>query len=97
MLHDVGEKRLWIGVFDAVGRRHGRQADAGLATTDGIHHSTRDFEREAGAVLDAAAIVVGALVAVGLQKLVEQIAVGAMDFDAVEASRFNGVACCGGK
>ena len=48
---------------------------------DGVRH----FEHEPGAVLDRAAIAVVALVAAVLQELVEQIAVRAVDLDAVEA------------
>ena len=48
---------------------------------DGVRH----FQHQPGAVLDRAAVGVGALVAAVLQELVEQIAVGAMHLDAVEA------------
>ena len=44
-----------------------------------------DLEHEAGAVFDGAAVLVGAVVRAGLQKLVEEVAVGAMDLNAIEA------------
>ena len=44
-----------------------------------------DLEREARAVLDRAAIGIRALVGAVAQELVDQVAVGAVDFDAVEA------------
>nr|GEU28208.1 urease accessory protein G [Tanacetum cinerariifolium] len=42
------------------------------------------FQHQAGAVVDRAAVVVGALVGFVLQELVEQVAVGAVDFHAVK-------------
>ena len=50
---------------------------------DGVGH----FEQEAGAILERAAIAIVALVRAVVQKLVEQIAVRAVDLDAVEAGR----------
>ena len=44
-----------------------------------------DFEREADAVFEAAAVFVGAVVGEGREELVEQIAVGGVDFDEVES------------
>ena len=44
-----------------------------------------DLEHQPGAVLDRAAVAVGPLVRAVLQELVEEIAVGAVDLDAVEA------------
>jgi len=52
------------------------------------HHGVRHFEQEAGAILDRSAIAVVAPVAAVLQELVEQIAVRAMDLDAVEPGLF---------
>ena len=47
-------------------------------------HGVGDFQHQPGPLLDGAAIGVGAMVRDVLQELVEQVAVGAMDFDAVE-------------
>ena len=47
----------------------------------------RNLQHQLGAVLDRAAIGIGALVGAVLGELIEQIAVGAVDFDAVETGR----------
>ena len=84
VVDDVVEQRLRIGIRDIVGRRHRRDADAGaLGAGDGCH-SLGHFKHQFGAVLDSAAIGIGALVGAVLGELVEQIAVGAVDLDAVE-------------
>jgi len=44
-----------------------------------------DFEEQAGAVLDGAAVLVGAVVRTVFKKLVEQVAVGGVDLDAIES------------
>ena len=50
-------------------------------------HSIGDLKKEPGAILDRAAVTVVALVRAVLQELVEQVAVRAVDLDAVEARR----------
>ena len=55
------------------------------ASPPDVDHRLSDLEREADAVLDRAAVGVGALVGAVAQELVDQIAVGGVDFDAVEA------------
>ena len=78
------KQRLRIGIHHVIGRCHRRQADAGAATANGTRHGLHHFQQQAGSVFNAAAIGVGALVAAGLQKLVQQIAVGGVYFDAVK-------------
>lgn len=56
-----------------------READAGAVGADSVRHGAHDVEREAAAVLDRAAVVVGALVRVELKELVEEVACGARD------------------
>src|SRR5580704_3955420 len=64
-----------------------RQADAYSVLADGVRHRLDDFESEARAALDGAAISVGTLVGGRPDKLLEQIAIGAVQFDAVETRR----------
>jgi hypothetical protein len=44
-----------------------------------------NLEQHAGAVFDRTSELVGAMIGAGLKKLVEEIAVGAMDLNAIEA------------
>ncbi len=57
-----------------------------------LQNGVDDLEREAQAVLDRAAVDVGALVRAVAQELVDQIAVGAVDLDAVEARALGAIA-----
>lgn len=67
------------------------QADTSLGLAnrrdDGIH----DLKREAGAVLDRASILVRSLVGDLLEELVDEIAVRAVDLDAIKARLVHGV------
>ena len=51
----------------------------------GVDDGVGDLEHQAGAVGQRAAVLVGAQVAVGGEELVQQVAVGAVDLDEVEA------------
>ena len=77
-----------------VGRGDWRQAYAGTAAANGIRDGARDFQQQPGAVFNAAAVIVFALVGVAAQKLVEQVAVGAVDFYAIETGGFYRAAGC---
>ena len=90
LIDDIVELRLRVAARDTVGGRYGRNADAGALGTDLLDDRSRDLQHQAGAVLDRSAIGVGADIGAVLGELVEQIAVGAVDFDAIEAGR-NGV------
>jgi hypothetical protein len=72
---------------DVVGRRDRRQADADAAAAHRLGHVAHHLQQQAGAVLDRAAVVVGAPVGAALEELVEQVAVGAVHLDAVELRR----------
>ena len=67
----------------AIGPR--RQVHADPARRPHREHRIGHLQMQARAVLDGSAVGVGALVAAVLQELVEQVAVGAVDLDAVEA------------
>ena len=81
------EQRLRVAIGDVVGRRHRRNADAGSFGPGDSRDHLRYFEHQLCAVLDRAAIGIGTLVGAVLGELIEQIAVGAMDFDTVETGR----------
>ena len=81
----VEEDRGRIAVDRSVGAVRRRQTDADPVRADGGDHGGRDLQHEAGAVLDRTAITVVALVGTILEELVDQIAVGGMDLDTVEA------------
>jgi hypothetical protein len=97
LAHQIFEQHLRVFVHDVVGWRDRRDADADLAGTDGIGHGAHAFQHQTGAVLDAAAVVVAALVGAGLEELIEQIAVGCMQLHAIEARRLHGFARGGGE
>ena len=61
-----------------------RDADADPVGAPHGHGGFRDLEQEASAVLDRAAVLIGTLVGPVLQGLIGQIAVRAVDLDAVE-------------
>ena len=65
-------------------RDEGRQADAGALGPDLARHGGRDLFGEARALGDAAAVGVGAVVGGGAQELIDQVAVAAVDFHAIE-------------
>ncbi|MCY1370482.1 hypothetical protein D9M69_575740 [compost metagenome] len=82
--HHVVEQRLRIGIVRVVGRCHGREPNAGAVAADGFGHGARHFQQKACAVGDAATVVVLAVVASGLEELVDQVAVGGVDLHTVE-------------
>ena len=62
-------------------RRPRAEADRGAARADGVDDGLEDVEREARAVCDGAAVRVRALVRVGLDELVDEVPVRAVDLD----------------
>jgi hypothetical protein len=82
-----GVERHRIRLAAAIGDAVGRQPHADAVGAPDLDHGLRHFHQEARAVLDRAAILVGAQVGVRLQELLDQIAVGAVNLDAVEAGR----------
>ena len=82
MIAEGGQR---IVVVDVVGGTHRREPHANALAApdrgDRLHH----LEQQPRAVFDRAAVRVGALVRARTDELVEQIAVGAVDLDAIEA------------
>ena len=71
-------------VVDVVHLAHRRQPHADAIKPPDLHQGLRDLEQQSRAVLDRAAMGVGAPVGAGLDELIEQIAVGGVDLDAIE-------------
>src|SRR5258705_6482249 len=84
MIDDVVDQRLWMRVEDVIGRRHRRNPDAGSLRPGFGRDDLGYFEHQLRPVLDRSAVSIGALVGAVLGELVQEIAVGAMDLDAVE-------------
>ncbi len=62
----------------------GREPDGDAGGADSIDDGRRNLDKKADTVLDRAAIFIGSEIGVVAQELVDQIAIGAMDLDAVE-------------
>src|SRR5215212_9856024 len=60
-------------------------ANADAFAADGVTDSLGGFDDEAGSGLGRAAVAVGTLVGGGGEELVQEVAVGAMQFDPVQA------------
>src|SRR6185437_13194031 len=81
-----GRGRVAVGnVVEWIGRRQSH-ADAVAAPLG--DQSLGRLDQEAGSIDRAAAITIGSLVGLVAQELVDQIAVGAVQFDAIEAGAF---------
>jgi len=78
---------LWRAVCEIAERRERTDANADPIGADGRGDGAHDFDGEAHAILDRAAIAIGPLICAVAQELVEQIPVRRMNFDAVEARR----------
>ncbi len=81
------EDRAAVGVAHRVDVRPGRQVHADPALAEHRDGRVRGLQQQPRPVLDRSAVAVGAQVGAVLQELVEQIAIGAVQFDAVEARR----------
>ena len=86
--HGGGERLRRIAVGNVVEGEIGRrQVHAGALAAPYARDRLHDFDEKARAVLGAAAVGVAAAVGLVAQKLIEQITVGGVHFDAVEARR----------
>jgi hypothetical protein len=75
------------GVLEVV---EGQEPDADPVGPDGVAHGQDHLEREPAAVGDAAAVVVVSDVDIIVEELIQQIAIGAVELDAVEPGLING-------
>ena len=79
------DERDGIAVFHAVEAVQRRQAHAHAVAADGGGHGSQHFKQEARAVLQRAAVAVGAVVRAVAQELVDEVAVGCVHFHAIKA------------
>ena len=80
-------------VCHAVDVEVGRDADAGFAFPDDAGEDIEDFKDKTGTVFKGTAVLVCADVGVGRQELVQQVAVGGMDFEQVETGTDSALCC----
>ena len=90
--HHIAEGGQRIGVTDVMAVAAWRKVHADPVGAPDRNRGIGGVQQQPRAILDRSAVVVGALVGPVLQELVEQIAVRAVQFDAIEA----GGQCIGG-
>ena len=86
---DEGQR---VAVLHAVVAVEWRQAQTHTLGTDGLGHGGEYLEQQACTIFQRTAIGIGTLVGRIAQKLVDQVAVGAVYFHSIKAGG-NGVAC----
>ncbi|MNV40756.1 hypothetical protein D3C71_1323720 [compost metagenome] len=80
----IGGHRVRVHAAVQRGQRGEADADPG-GIAHGLDQRARHFVQEADAVFQRAAVFIGARVGVGVQELVDQVAVGGVQFHPVEA------------
>src|ERR1700722_3816036 len=83
-LRNIAEEGPRIAVRHPVEGAAGRKADTHPIGAPDEDQRLRGFEKQPRPVLDGAAVAVGPLVAVVLQELVDQVAIGGHELDTVE-------------
>ncbi|MDP9611861.1 hypothetical protein JOF35_004138 [Streptomyces demainii] len=85
-----GRGEVGVGLQRAVEVDGGGDADADAFAADGVADGLCHFDDEAGTGLGGTAVVVGALVGGGSEELVQEVAIGAVQLDAVQAGGSGG-------
>jgi hypothetical protein len=84
---NMGVERFWVAIGHRIEGTARRYAYAYAIACPSGNHRLHYFEKKTRTVLDGTAILVGSLVTAVLKKLVDQIAISRVYFDAIEASR----------
>ena len=88
LLDQIEEDRFGVAVHGVIERADRREPYADAAPVPNLQNRVGDFKGKTGPVLDRLAIVIGALVHPIFQKLIYEIAVRAVNLDAVESRPF---------
>ena len=88
LMQHMAKRLQRIGIVHVVEDAPRREADSHSISAPHLCHGVGHVQRQPGAVAHGPAVFVGALVCAIAEKLVEQIAIGIMDFYAVETGRF---------
>jgi hypothetical protein len=86
LLNHVGEGGVRVGLAHALELTPRGETDTTALLAEDLDNTLEGLDGEAGTVLDGTTVAVGTLVADGLQVLVKQITVGAVNLVAVETS-----------
>jgi hypothetical protein len=87
LLSHVAECAQAVAVVNTAHGAGRREANAHAVGAEHVYGRLHYFEGKASAVFDAAAVLVGALVGAILDKLVYEVAIGAVNLNAVESGR----------
>ena len=90
---DIGEGHLGPAVTHTAKAVARTDANSDALGSPHRYHRFDDFAKKAGAIFDGPAICVRAYIGIVLEKLINQVTVGGVDLDAVEAGLLGSLCC----